>query len=81
MTEKLGLRVEEAAELAGVCLATMFRRMRRGEVRSILVNNRRLIVAEDVPTSTARAEHLAMQKFLDGQAAEPLSAEPLSAEK
>ena len=67
MTDRIALRIEEAAEVAGVSLATMFRRVKAGQVRSIKVGRRRIIVSADLPLDARREEERAMRVFLKGE--------------
>ncbi len=52
--EKLGLSVEEAAEVIGIGRSEIYERMARGEIESVKVGRRRIIPAE------------AAKRFLDG---------------
>jgi excisionase family DNA binding protein len=68
MTDRIALRIEEAAEVAGVSLATMFRRVKAGQVRSIKVGRRRIIARADLPLDPRKEEERAMQAFIKGEA-------------
>jgi excisionase family DNA binding protein len=69
MTDRLALRIEDAAELAGVSKVTIHRWVTSGRLRSFKVGRRRIIVREDLPTDGRREEEFAMKAFLQKEAA------------
>jgi excisionase family DNA binding protein len=48
MIEKIGYSVDEAVEASGIGRTTLYELMRSGELESIKVGRRRIILAEDI---------------------------------